>query len=134
MSGDEDYDVTVDEPQPSPMVFLHKDEWWVGVPSSPKSLGWDAYYMHYKQNNVDEGIYVIGGDMPEEYWMNMICHEIDHWAQGLYLKEHVKWRIQETYHNSIKANKVPFTEKVNRFPSLGWSLLMEQEGYKKYFK
>jgi hypothetical protein len=63
-------------------------------------------------------------DTDEDYIMYILLHELDHWAQDMYLD--FKDRTTNTIRHSTATKPVPFVERINRYPTKGWGMKEER--------
>lgn len=77
----------------------------------------------------NEIVFVECGNITENDALDMLIHEINHWAHDLYLADcEVNKRI-ESYSKQRELNKTPFTEWINT--DAGYDMTEWEEKYRK---
>ena len=69
----------------------------------------------------------LSGKMSDEHCVNALVHEVDHWAQAMFLSKNESDKVYVAYNEARSNHRVPFIEKINIRPSASWLKSMEEE-------
>ena len=57
-------------------------------------------------------------NVQEHQLLPLLNHELNHWAQQLYLTEQQLEQVQEQYNKELKNNRLPFLESIIGYDSI----------------